>query len=97
MENLYTGEVRKKSKVGIFFIHEKVWKYDFDRGKEPIQSHLSWKIGPLHIFFIICVDSAKEYLYSGEVRKKSKVEIFFYSWKRVKIWLWGNIYFWDVI
>ena len=38
---LYTIEIRKKSKVGIFF-HEQVWKYDFDRRKEPIQSHLSW-------------------------------------------------------
>ena len=70
----YSGEVR----IGIFFIHEKVWKCDFDRGKEPIQSHLYWKIGPLHTScFIICVDSADEYPYSGEVRRKSKVGIFF--------------------
>ena len=51
--NIYTLEkLEKKSKVGnIFFIHKKVGKCDFDRGKEPIQSHLSWKICPLHIFF----------------------------------------------
>ena len=54
-------------------------KCDFDRGKEPIQSHFSRKIGPLHIFLIISMNPAKEYLYTGEVRKKSKVGIFFYS------------------
>ena len=89
-EYLYTGEVRKKFKVGIFFIHRNVWKYDFFRGKRPIQSHLSWKVGPLHIFFIMFLDPADEYIYSGEVIKKSKVEIFFYSWKSVKIWRWGE-------
>ena len=62
-------------------------KCDFDGGKEPIQSQLSWKIGPLHIFFIILMGSASEYLYTGEVRKKSKVGIFFYSWKSLKMWL----------
>ena len=55
----------------------KVWKCDLDRGKEPIQSHLSWKIGLLHIFFIILMNPANKYLYTGEVRKKSKVGIFF--------------------
>ena len=53
----------------IFFIHEKVWKCDFDKGKEPIQSHLPWKVGPLDIFFIIFMDPAEEYLYTEEVRK----------------------------
>ena len=89
-EYLYTREIREKFKVGIFFIHEKVWKCDFYRGNGPIQSHLLWKVGPLHIFFIILLDPADEYLCSGEVRKKSKVGIFFYSWKSVKIWRWGD-------
>ena len=40
-EYLYTREIRKKFKVGIFFIHEKVGKCDFDRRKERIQTHLS--------------------------------------------------------
>ena len=44
----------------------------FFRGNEPIQSHLPWKVGPLHIFFIIFMDPAKEYLYTGEVRKNLK-------------------------
>ena len=35
-------------------------------GKEPIQSHLSWKIGPLHIFFIIFMDPANEYLWATQ-------------------------------
>ena len=49
-----------------------------------IQSHLSWKISPLHLFFIICIDPANEYLYSGEVRKKSEEldEIFFLFMKK---------------
>ena len=51
------------------------------------QGHLPWKVGPLHIFFIIFMDPAKEYLYTGEVRKKFKVGIFFYSQKSVKMWL----------
>ena len=58
-EYLYTREIREKFEVGIFFfIQEKVWKCDFDRGKKPIQTRLSWKIGPLHIFFIIFLDPA---------------------------------------
>ena len=52
---------------------KKCEKCDFFRGKEPIQSHLSWKIGPLHIFFITFMDTAEDYLYIGEVRKKFKV------------------------
>ena len=71
----------------VFFIHEKMWKCDFDRGKEPIQSHLSWKIGPIHIFFIILMNPAKEYLYTREFREKFKVGIFFYQWKSLKMWL----------
>ena len=35
----------------------------FFRGNEPIQSHLLGKVGPLHIFFIILMNPAKEYLY----------------------------------
>ena len=31
------------------------------------------------------MDPAKEYLYTGEVRKKFEVGIFFYLWKSVKI------------
>ena len=23
------------------------------RGNEPIQSHLPWKVGPLHVFFLL--------------------------------------------
>ena len=45
---------------------------DFYRGKGPIQSHLPWKVGALHIFFIILLDPADEYLCSGEVRKNLK-------------------------
>ena len=30
------------------------------------------------------MNPANEYLYTGKVRKKSKVGIFFYSWKSVK-------------
>ena len=60
----------------IFFLFMK--KCDFDRGKEPIQSHLSYKIGPLHIFFIILMNPAKEYFYTREIREKFKVGIFFY-------------------
>ena len=63
---------------------------DFDKGKGPIQSHLSWKIGPLYIFFIIFVDPVYEYLTLEKLEKKSKLEIIFYSWKSVKIWLWGT-------
>ena len=77
--HIYTLEkLEKNLKWEYFFIHEKVWKCDFDRWKEPIRSHLSWKIGPLHIFFIILMNPAKEYLYTREARKKSKVGIFFY-------------------
>ena len=43
------------------------------------RSHLLGKVGPLYIFFIIFMDPAKEYLYTGEVRKKFNVGIFFYS------------------
>ena len=60
---------------------------NFIRGKEPIQSHLPWKIGPLHIFFIIFMDPGEEYLYTEEVRRKFKVGIIFYSWKSVKMWI----------
>ena len=49
---------------------EKWRKCDFDRGKEPIQSHLSWKIGPLHIFFIILTNPANEYLEKFEKNLK---------------------------
>ena len=81
-----------------------MWKCVFDRGNEHIQSHFSLKISPLIIFFIICIDPANEYLYSGElrknlkkkyllihekVRKKSKLEIFFIH-ESVKIWHWGE-------
>ena len=45
------------------------------------------KVGPLHICFIILMNPAKENLYTGKVRKKFKVGIFFYSWKSVKMWL----------
>ena len=69
-EYLYTEEVREKSKVRIFFIHEKCENVTLIGER----SHLSWKIGLLHIFFIIFVNPAKEYLYTGEVRKKSKVD-----------------------
>ena len=61
-EYLYTREIREKFKVGIFFIHEKVWKCDFFRGNEPIQSHLLGKVGPLHIIFIILMNPAKEWI-----------------------------------
>ena len=57
----------------------------FFRGDEPIQSHLIGKVGPLHIFFIILMNPAKEYLYTREIRKKFKVGIFFYSQKSVKM------------
>ena len=86
--NIYTLEkVEKNLKWKYFFIHENVLKIDLNRGKEPIKSHISWKIGPLHIFFINSMDPANKYLQSGEVREKFKVELFFYSWKSVKIWL----------
>ena len=51
--NVYNLEKFKRNlKWKYFFIYEKVWKCDFDRGKEPIQTHLSWKIGPLDIFLL---------------------------------------------
>ena len=34
-------KLEKNLKWEYIFIHEKVWKCDLDRGKEPIQSHLS--------------------------------------------------------
>ena len=76
-ENLYTGEVRKKSKVGILFIMKKGENVTLI-GKGAYSEPLILKNRFRYIYcFIICVDSANEYLYSGEVRKKSQVEIFF--------------------
>ena len=68
-----------------------MWKCDFFRGNESIQSHLPWKVGPLHIFFITFMDTAEDYLYIGEVRKKFKVGIFFYSWKCEKVTFIGEM------
>ena len=36
------------------------------------------KIGPLHIFFIILMNPAKEYLYTREIIENFKEGIFFY-------------------
>ena len=55
------------------------------------------KLGPLHIFFIILLDPADEYLCSGEVRKKSKVRIFFIHEKVRKFDVEGTIYYRGVI
>ena len=43
----------------------------FFKGNEPIQSHLLGKVGALHIFFIILMNPAKEYLYTRKIRKKN--------------------------
>ena len=40
------------------------------------------KVGPLHIFFIILMNPAIKYLCTGEVGKKFKVGIIFYSMKK---------------
>ena len=87
-ENPYTKEARTNLKYEYFCIKKQVGKCDCDKGKEAIQSHLSWKIGPLHIFFIILMNPAKENPYTEEAIKKYKVWIFLYSRKSGKMWLW---------
>ena len=62
-------KLKKKSKVGIFFYSWQCESVTLMGGKEPIQSHLSWNVGPLHIFFTSYKYPLFRWLMSYEVMK----------------------------